>query len=57
MFVSIIIYLEGKNNIDETGADRLFLSQIDVNQSDEISALDSVVTDSIQRTLEVLKIK
>ena len=32
------------------------LSQIDVNQSDEILALDSVVTDSIQRTLEVQKI-
>ena len=43
------------NNIDEAATDYA-LSQIDVNQSDEILALDSVVTDSIQRTLEVQKI-
>lgn len=43
------------NNIDEAAIDYA-LSQIDINQSDEILALDSVVTDSIQRTLEVKKI-
>ena len=43
------------NNIDEAATDYA-LSQIDANQSDEILALDSVVTDSIQRTLEVQKI-
>ena len=43
------------SNMDEAATDYA-ISQIDLNQSDEILALDSVFTDSLQRTSEIQKI-
>ena len=41
--------------IDEA-ATEYAVSQIDINQSDDIAALDSTITDSVQRVIEVEKI-
>ena len=43
------------NNIDEA-ATEYAINQIDVNQSDDIAALDSTIADSAQRVMEVEKI-
>ena len=43
------------NNIDEA-ATEYAINQIDVNQSDDIAALDSTIADSAQRVIEVEKI-